>query len=994
MAFLDMDHVIPPPDDERGGPFVTLVDLLVFGLLFVTPVLISTRSKHVFNGPKYMWVALMATCLAVAWLTSSLWRGELRLPRHPFFRWYALVVLWQFVTVSWSPARSLSLYEFGTQFALFVVALVVGSTVRSRERAENFIHVAMAAAMVVAGYGLLQYYELDQRIFGAVTTPWLNLSWLVLPKKPETLQKIYSLMGHRNYLAGYLICVLPLVVARLLSTLSVAVQPGPHRSFARRQSLVYGACMVLLFTTVVLTQTRGSWVGLSAGLAFFTVVTAWKFRCLDVSRAGAAIVAVLATVVVTFGSKSLTVGWLVAVVIAGTGLTALCLTWTNRAAALRRGAVVVVAALVVGAGLSHLFTAPTPLARMHDSALERLAHSFDLRHGSAFQRTLIWLTACRIITDGPWNFLCGTGMGTFGLYYMPYQAKILAEPAHAHYTSMVNKSVYAHSEYLHFWTETGLIGLLLLFAAAWSFFRSTAAYVARCDVDHQNLVFVGTVASIVAVLVHNIFSFSLHLPYTSSLFYCLVVFALAHPGGPLLRLRPAGTPVRTAVVELDGGWLGLGLRRLPDGALRSWVGWLARPAAPVVGDVAVGTAPAVPVPAPDGDDLVATVPQRKAQDTTTVVLRRHGAELAVVGPVGPATGPRSAVTFAALVVVAAAGALVCAALVDGFIAETEYRDGYLLFQRRDFLSSILRFEIALDYEPDRGELLFDYARVLMDSGRNDAAIRFFERSGASFVDPAAIFNISVCHFKQGRMDESMHWLRATLDLNPIFQQALVKLAGDLIRMNRVDEARPLVARALQYYPRDAQAVTTAGVLAGRDGNPTESRRLLAQAVKREPKLETPRFNLASDYYNEGEYLKAERIYEGLAAERPSAVLFVRGYLEARLARFRQQLQRNPDEPTYVKALGMTLAQAAKFDPSHLAPAVSMLRRYLVTQPTDVEARFYMGGALLLAGQFDESISQLEAALAQVPPNDPLRPDIEKTLVAARRRVVPTSGDDK
>ena len=991
MANIKVDYVVPTPEDEDNCIMQLVLDFLFFALFFITPLLISTRFKHIFNAPKYQWVGLIAVLMTVIWLMMSIIRRSIVLPSHKTFLCFGLLIVWELLTIYRSPGLDLSLREFGAQLALFVICMVAAANVRSRTRIENLLHYAIAAAVIAAGYALLQYYGLDEIIFKSFFT------WLILPTKPEAQQKIYSFMGHRNYLAGYLICVLPILVSRLTSSLAIAQHSKKYSAFAKRQSIVYGVCTMLLFVVVVLTQTRGSWIGLFAGLVVFFSVLLFKFRSLPISRPAIAITILFFFAALIFGMKSLTIPVIVSLATACAGLFIVVFTLKDRKQLVHL-VVIVAFSLAVG-GLASLVTVQkNPLARMRVSALERLSNSFDLRQGSAFQRALIWITAVHIITDSPANFFFGTGFGTFGLNYMPFQAKVLSKPEFAHFTRMVNKSIYAHSEYLHFWSEIGLIGIILMFLAAKHFYFTIAKFMQRCEPNYQNLLLLGMVSSTVAVLIHNIFSFSLHLPYTSSLFYCLIAFSLCYQGTPSLRLSWGTESHRDTAVAFGGGWVGLSIRQLPKGIIRAWAGWLVEPASSSEGSLHLClTGKEQKTKEADLEissfaQAIINVRNPKGQRTVwqaSLVDRAGGEEklaqlsLSTRKPVQSPFAPL--VDWGLVLLVLLAGAIVVATIGDAYRIESNYRDADMLFRAQRFEESIIRFKKALNGAPWHGSILFDYGRALMDSNRNEAAVKIFERSSKNFVDPATMFNKALCYFKEGKRKESLEGQLKALELNPVYKQSLIKVANELMQSKRFDEAKTYIEKAQKYYPNDAHVLTTAGLLAMHQRRFKDARALLEKANQIEPNLGPARLNLAAQLLHDGEYERAEKLFESLVQARPDDVNFVRGYLDARLARFKKAYNDNPNDAQALKGLAMTYAHVAKFQPNYVKEATTLLRRYLALDKEDVEARYYLGGALLLGNYLDQAIEELEAARGLVEDSNPLAKEISATLSVARAR---------
>ncbi len=138
------------------------------------------------------------------------------------------------------------------------------------------------------------------------------------------------------------------------------------------------------------------------------------------------------------------------------------------------------------------------------SVIERFALD-DLLHEN---RPFVWEKVVEIIGDYP---LFGTGLGTFASVY----------PAYDDSGRSVRYS-HAHNDYLEFLSELGVVGLLLLFGGlAYIIVSSFLIWRVRRHPEAKGLALGGIVA-IVAILIHSITDFNLHIPANMVLFTVIV----------------------------------------------------------------------------------------------------------------------------------------------------------------------------------------------------------------------------------------------------------------------------------------------------------------------------------------------------------------------------------------------------------------------------------------------------------------------------------------
>ena len=976
-----LDYLFPSSEPAPETPFQYMIDGLFFLLFFLTPIFISVSLKQVFNAPKYLFIGFVAGLLVSTWLLSAIRKREISFPRHKTFLFFSILVVWEFLTIYRSTGVALSLREYSIQLALFLVSLVAVINIRDRERIENLLHFAVAAGVIAASFGLLQYYKFDEYLFKGITqltNGFVNLDFLVLPQKPENLVKIYSTMGHRNYLAGYLICILPFVLSRLISSLSIFLDKGIYSSIALRQAIVYGLSCVIMFSVVVLTHTRGSWIGLSCGILCFVFLLYFKFRGLGTS--GPLVISGMSafSLMCLLGSEN-AIGALLVVILT------IAFVFKIVASPHTRLIPLVVLFLFLSAvifqGTGKLLPSSNPMVKMKEGALKRLSNSFDLRHGSAFQRVLIWRTALWIILDNPKNFFFGTGFGTFGLNYMPSQAKVLADPRYEEFMKEVNKSIYAHSEYLHFFSEIGLIGILLMLCTAGTFVYSMFIYISRMRPTHQNLLLIGMLSSTVAVLCHNMFSFSLHLPYTSSLFYCLVAFCLRFAGLQEYRVSWGGTPQSEGEVEIGDGVLSAGLHRYGKNNYRAWAQWLIEPSSLT-----------------DLSTISATVNSNRKSVNSFSDFERHLSSPVILDGKGSDQGevfevkdgeqvilslsnrsdePDSSTVIGettAIIIVLVLLGMVVSSVRDSIYMDMYWRNGFLKFKGRHFEEAIVDYKRALALQPTRGEVLFDFGRTLMDSNRNYEAIKQFEKAKANFVDPANDHNIALCYYKEKQLEKAEKYYRKALELNPIYEQSLANLAYYLVTHGRADEARAFLEKGVKYYPRNGQFLASAGVLSAKLGEFDKATEYLTKSLEYMPSNRSARVNLATILFNQKKYEEAVDHFKALYEEQPDDLIVARKYFGARVLIIRPKLENSPDDEKLLLELVQVYVKLGELGvPEYSHEAVRILRRYLKQIPQSGEGRYYLAKALGQLGFNEEALTEANASAALLGQFSSLKP---------------------
>lgn len=119
-------------------------------------------------------------------------------------------------------------------------------------------------------------------------------------------------------------------------------------------------------------------------------------------------------------------------------------------------------------------------------------------------RAAIWRDAVQLIRDFP---LTGTGLGTFEVAYRKYQK------------SLVGSTVdHTHNDFLEFASDTGLIGVLILFLPIFYLLGKMVVAFLADSRGYRRAVILGCIGSTVGLLLHSITDFNLQIPANALIF--------------------------------------------------------------------------------------------------------------------------------------------------------------------------------------------------------------------------------------------------------------------------------------------------------------------------------------------------------------------------------------------------------------------------------------------------------------------------------------------
>ncbi|HSF24243.1 MAG TPA: O-antigen ligase family protein, partial [Blastocatellia bacterium] len=417
---------------ERRALYWTSVAAFV-----LVPLIFTTSVYRVYSLPKFTVLLVVSSVIAVL-LTLNLKRAArdkvdllgLVRSRHVFLVFGFLVAMSVSTVFGTAPLSSFfgSVYnQMGllthVGYLLCFVGLIVG-VATNQALLTRAIWAFCLTGFVVAAYGVSQFFGFDPLFWSGLYTS---------SDQQGSVLRSVSTLGHSNYLGNFLLYTTPLSLG-----LSLTVSP--------RLRLVGLSGSALCLMAIVVSGTRGAWVGIVAGIVVFAIVERQSL----VSR----------------------------------------LSQLTQTQVLRRTAVAFLALVVVGFVIS--------LSNASHSVVTR-AKSFANEGFTGAGRTILWRDTIRML---PSVVLLGTGPEGFRKAFLAYKSKDLArlEP------TANNES--AHNSYLDALISYGLPGALLylaMIASAGSLFLKAR----RRTTDRTiRLVITGLLSSLAAVLVHNFFIYN------------------------------------------------------------------------------------------------------------------------------------------------------------------------------------------------------------------------------------------------------------------------------------------------------------------------------------------------------------------------------------------------------------------------------------------------------------------------------------------------------
>jgi len=174
--------------------------------------------------------------------------------------------------------------------------------------------------------------------------------------------------------------------------------------------------------------------------------------------------------------------------------------------------------LLVIFAITLVYSIPGFLNVRESTVIERGLSAVNFK-SSASQRFLIWNSALELIKEKP--FL-GWGVGTFGVHYPEAQGKFLSRKENKDYLPQANRSINVHNDYLHIWTEEGLIGLFLFLGIIACFYRKLFSFLRKNKNEKSSLFLIFFAGGITSFLIHAGVSFPFHIVQNGMVFFFLL----------------------------------------------------------------------------------------------------------------------------------------------------------------------------------------------------------------------------------------------------------------------------------------------------------------------------------------------------------------------------------------------------------------------------------------------------------------------------------------
>jgi len=449
-----------------------------YALVFFVPLVVTPFTFELFEFPKMILVYFLTILIVAAFLVKGILVGKFNLRRTPLDLPILLYAISYLLSTIFSIDRYTSIFGYYTRFnggllsLLAYVALYYifvwemgpegpkGKGGKEGKR-EKFVGALLFSSLLVSIYGILQHFGIDKDY-------WVQ----------DVQRRVFSTLGQPNWLAAYLVMILPLSLALMTKNSKFQISNFKSISNIKRQiPKPYTLLSIVLYTAFWFTYSLSGLLGLVVAMAVFLIF---------VGREN--LKSALFPLLMVF------LAWIV--------ISALTLTPT------------------ISGRIQRIFEVIPKV-----SAAETVASPSPPTGSTVKIRLAVWKGTLNLIRDHP--FL-GTGPETFAYAFLPYRPVELNQTAEWEF--LYNK---AHNEYLNLAATTGLFGLAAYLWIIGKFILWNTREFRRMKANESEsanvrILHAGIFAGWVGVLVSNFFGFS--VVTTSLLFWLYMALCNSYIG--------------------------------------------------------------------------------------------------------------------------------------------------------------------------------------------------------------------------------------------------------------------------------------------------------------------------------------------------------------------------------------------------------------------------------------------------------------------------------
>jgi len=261
------------------------------------------------------------------------------------------------------------------------------------------------------------------------------------------------------------------------------------------------------------------------------------------------------------------------------------------------------------------------------------------------------------------------------------------------------------------------------------------------------------------------------------------------------------------------------------------------------------------------------------------------------------------------------------------------------------------------------------AKLALAGGNSEKARQLYlEALAVRAESPDVHYGLAAIYFLNNDLAQSAYHFKEVTRLDPLRAGAYINLGAVYNRMDRLDEAIPLLRRGIQLDMNRAEGYYNLGLVYKRKGDPDLAIQAYREATRINPRMADAHYNLANLFLEREEFPLALVHYRAAVELRPNWEKALRGVEQTEIAMNATDPLSGMlahDSEVHVSEPGSKLADPADIDPESLVdPALHggvLSTMHRATIEADEQGRAFLQ---ILQDEIEGRIKELSALLIQ------------------------------
>jgi len=223
-----------------------IIEYSFYALLVIVPLILTPYNYELFEFNKMLTVYFFTVIISISWLIKNIINSKLIFKRTPFDIPLILFFFSQLLSTVFSIDPHTSLWGYYSRFhgglisTISYLILFYAYVTHMRNKTRNCLRVILSTALIVSLYAIAEHFGIDKHL-------WVQ----------DVQNRVFSTLGQPNWLAAYLLTLLPLSIALLLKTKN------------QKLALYYSFLTIIYYLAFLYTKSRSGLAGLALAYAVF-----------------------------------------------------------------------------------------------------------------------------------------------------------------------------------------------------------------------------------------------------------------------------------------------------------------------------------------------------------------------------------------------------------------------------------------------------------------------------------------------------------------------------------------------------------------------------------------------------------------------------------------------------------------------------------------------------------------------------------------------------